>query len=170
MPTMPGSISPSRVPNFGGAGGTKKQPPGQIRNRGGKQLFTVQEAIQTRGRPHGPHQVVPQDLRWLRQARSDVTMCALCNVLNSCLELNIKNINQFRHVKHAFPCREGMLSGTFARNQFSDRLTAEKIPSHDLAISVREVTRVHSLKSVSRSHTRWGWWIEWGSTLSSEHQ
>ena len=44
-----------------------------------------------------------------------------------------------------------MLLGTFARNQFSDGLTAEKIPGHDLAISVREVTRVHSLKSVSRS-------------------
>ena len=151
MPTTPGSISPSPATTTSAklwrSWRRKKQPLGQIRNRGGEQLFTVQEAIQTRGRPHGPHQVVPQ-------ARSDVTMCALCNVLNSCLELNIKNTNQFRHVKHAFPCREGMLSGTFARNQFSDGLTAEKIPGHDLAISVREVTRVHSLKSVSRSHTR----------------
>ena len=50
------------------------------------------------------------------------------------LEQNIKNINQFRHVKYAFPCREGMLSGAFERNQFSqfyDGLTAEKIPSTD---------------------------------------
>ena len=51
------------------------------------------------------------------------------NVLNSCLEQNIKIINQFRHLKHTFLCREGMLLGTFARNQFSqfsDALTTEK--------------------------------------------
>ena len=36
---------------------------------------------------------------------------------NSCLEQNIKNISQFIHVKHTFLCREGMLLGSFARNQ-----------------------------------------------------
>ena len=41
----------------------KEQPPGRIRNKRGKQLFTVPEAIQMRGRPHGPHQVLPPDLR-----------------------------------------------------------------------------------------------------------
>ena len=33
-----------------------------VRNRGGEQLFTVQEAIKMSGRPHGLHQVVSQDL------------------------------------------------------------------------------------------------------------
>ena len=54
-----------------------------------------------------------------------------------------------------------MLSGTFARNQFSDNLSAEKIRSPDLAISVREATRVHSLKSVSCSDTCRGCRTEW---------
>ena len=42
-----------------------------------------------------------------------------------------------------------------------DGLTAEKIPSPDLAISVREASRFHSMKSVSRSHIRSGYRIEW---------
>ena len=38
--------------------------------RGGEQLFALQEAIQMCGRPHGPHQMVPLDLRGVRQAQS----------------------------------------------------------------------------------------------------
>ena len=56
--------------NFGGTGGAQEQPPGPGRTRGGEQLITVQEAIEMCGRPHGPNQVPPQDLRQVRQARS----------------------------------------------------------------------------------------------------
>ena len=69
------------------------------------------------------------------------------DVLNSCLEQNIKNNSQFRHMKHVFLCREDMLAGTFAKNQFSHPegtfLSADEIPSPDLAISVSE-SRPHN--------------------------
>ena len=84
---------------------------------------------------------------------------------SSCLEQNINNINQFRHVKHAFLCRKGMLSkpslGTSFSHTEGNILAAEKIPSPDQAISVREDLRLHSLKPASRSHTRWGCRIVW---------
>ena len=38
---------------------------------------------------------------------------------NYCLEQHIKSNSQFRHMKHVFLCREDMLAGTFAKNQFS---------------------------------------------------
>ena len=51
-------------------------------------------------------------------------------------------------MKHVFLCREDMLAGTFAKNQFSHPegtfLSADEIPSPDLAISVREVSRPHN--------------------------
>ena len=67
---------------------------------------------------------------------------------NYCLEQHIKSNSQFRHMKHVFLCREDMLAGTFAKNQFSHPegtfLSADEIPSPDLAISVREVSRPHN--------------------------
>ena len=90
--------------------------------------------------------------------------------LHSCLEQNIKNTNQFRHVNQAFLCREGMLLGAFTRNQFSysegNVLTAEKIPSPEQSISAKEVSRRHSQKQESCSHTRWGCRIEWDQPSS----
>ena len=44
-------------------------------HRGGDQLFIVREAIQLYGRPHGPPQVVTQDLHRVHQSWSDV--CAV---------------------------------------------------------------------------------------------
>ena len=60
-------------------------------------------------------------------------------------------------MKYAFLCRKGMLSGTFARNQFfhleGNILITEKMSSPDLAISVKEASRLHSLKARnSQSH------------------
>ena len=49
-----------------------KKPPGWAWPGGGEHLFTVQKAIQMGRGFHGPHQVVSQDLRWVRQARNDV--------------------------------------------------------------------------------------------------
>ena len=42
---------------------TRRESSGRGWTRGDEQLFTVQEAIQMCGRPHGLHQVVPLDLR-----------------------------------------------------------------------------------------------------------
>ena len=50
-------------------------------------------------------------------------------------------------MKHAFLCREVMLSGAFSRNQSSysedNFLAAEEIPSPNLAIGVRKESMLH---------------------------
>ena len=48
---------------------------------------------------------------------------------------------------------EQLLEDLGDKNKEDSFLTAEKIRSPDLAISVREATRLHSLKSMNRSHT-----------------
>ena len=64
------------MPNFGGPGGAQEQPPGRGWTRGGKQLFTLQEAIQMRGQPHGPHQAVYH--MTCAECVKHGVMCVLC--------------------------------------------------------------------------------------------
>ena len=49
------------------------------------------------------------------------------------------------------------------RGQYSN---CWKIPNPNLAISMKEVSRLHSLKPVSCSHTLWGCRIEWDQRIS----
>ena len=63
-------------------------------------------------------------------------------------------------MKHSFLCREGKLSGNLVRNQSSHSegniLNAEKIPSPDLAFTVRdglEDSQSEASKLLSRSLT-----------------
>ena len=79
------------MPNFGGAGGAKEQPPGWIRNRGGEQLLTVQEAIQMRGRPHQAQ----SDVCAVQTRGEDLAATCLTLVWNKISKISI-NIDSYR--------------------------------------------------------------------------